>query len=548
MLPSLVAPSTHRGAARPVSNRGDQGLKQRVVTRRWLTAGCLAAAILAVQPASVHAEQRSAPTPGPAERPAQAPSESGDHGGVTPAQRARMASEEPLVQAALRIRRAAQATKASGFAGVALREGTVTVYWKGPVPPGSRKTIDQEAAKVPVAIRPAAHSAQELSRAADEIGRKLRAAGDRSVVSIGYPVTGAGITATVAGTKTPAVLANAPVPVTLARTATKIVKPASESTVPRPRAGSLAVPGTARTTGTGDPMGTLALGNWPNPSRQDDAVPAWGGAHVINSDATGGNHGWKTRAAGTNEVIDVDNRYHCTSSFPVLFGTQELMVGALSCGGPHRTFVDPSGDVVNTPTTGIGVDASSGVSLTIPKGGAEPYLYTDDPWGQTGWQIGGWEAPVAGQTVCISGAERGVFCEAEIDDEVGTETAYIPTSQGDSNETHNMTNISTHYHGGPVWDGRRPFKLADGSECNAYEYLKEVDELGCSPVPLGPGDMGAAVFTLTAGTTTGVTIKGILVHQHDGDGQNPYGYHMVGSDRIAAVYDVAPLTSRNDRP
>ncbi|WP_076468440.1 hypothetical protein [Micromonospora avicenniae] len=463
-----------------------------------------------------------------------------------------MASEEPLVKAALRIRTAAQKAKAAGFAGVALRDGTVTVYWKGPVPAASQKTIDQESAKVPVVVQPAAHSAEELAKAADEIGRTLRASGDRSVVSIGYPVTGSGITATVTGAKTPAALANTPVPVTVNRTAPKSVKPASQGSAPGRRTGSPASAGTAGTTATGDSMGTLAFGDWPHPSRQDDTVPAWGGAHIINSNATGGNQGWQIRDDETSEVRPADDKWHCTSGFPVIVNGsgQELMVQALGCGGPQRAFVEPNGEPVNVPTSSITVDASSGVSLTVPVGGAEPYLYGGDAWAQTGWQIGGWEAPVTGQTVCVSAAETGTFCDVTIGDEVDSETAFIPTSQGDSNETHNMTNLYTHPHDGPVWSDRRVYKLADGSVCNAFDFFKEEDEEHCWRVPFAPGDMGAAVYTMPAtGTTTGVIIKGILVHHHDGYLQNPLNYHMVGADRISAAYPyISPLTSRNDRP
>ncbi|MCL7456549.1 hypothetical protein AB0I85_09245 [Micromonospora echinofusca] len=511
-------------------------------------AATLAATVLTLQPAPVSAEAGRQPESKPAGPSPQTTQESDGHS-VTPAQRARMAAEEPLVQAALRIRAAAQTAKASGFAGVALRTGTVTVYWKGAVPPDIRKAIDQESAKVPVAVQKAAYSAEELARAADELTRKMRVLSDRSVVSVGYPVTGTGITATVAGAKTPPALADVKVSVKVVRV------PETAASTGRQRTPS--IPGSernkaARPADSGSrTTGTTAVGGWPIPSRQDDATPAWGGAHVINANATGGNNGWKTRVEGTGEVVYVDNKYHCTSGFPVQLNgtTEEAMVGALSCGGPHRTFVDPSGDVVNIPTNGIAVDPFSGISMTVPKGGAEPFIYDGDGWSQTGWQIAGWEAPVAGQSVCVAGAETGNFCDATIGDEVGTQTALISNSQGDSNETRNMTNVHTHVHNGPVWPNRRAYRLADGTPCNGFEFLRDVDEQGCLAVPLGRGDIGAPLYTVPAtGTQTGVIIKGILVHQHDGDGQNPNSYHMVGVDKIRATYIVSPLTSANDQP
>ncbi|SCF11610.1 hypothetical protein GA0070214_106337 [Micromonospora chaiyaphumensis] len=455
-----------------------------------------------------------------------------------------MALEAPLAQAAVRIRTAAQA-KPSGFAGVALDDGKVQVYWKGSVPAEMQAVLDQESRKVPVRVRTAAWSAQEMDRAAAALNRKVRIGGESTVSSIGWSVRGTGLRATLharAGT-TPR-LPDVGVPVTVVR------EPAPRTGAVKPSTDSPRTPARQNWATAKDGLSAASV-TWPDPSRQDDTTPAWAGAHLINSNATGGNGGWQTRLADST-VADADTKWHCTSGFPVRHDSgAELMVVPSSCARPAHALVDPSGDAVNdTAGTSSGWYApSSGVSLVKPKGGAEPFVYDGDAWTQNGWQIAAWESPIAGQQVCVSGAERGTLCDAEIGDEVGTRTASISNSQGGGDQAFGLTSLDTSYHSGPVRPNNKPYTLKDGSPCFGFDFLEDFDADYCSPYPLGPGDMGAVVYTIPAnGPQTGVLVKGVLVNQHQAPDASPYGYDFVGIDKIAASFTgITALTVDNDQ-
>ncbi|MET8362390.1 MULTISPECIES: hypothetical protein [unclassified Micromonospora] len=501
----------------------------------WLVTAGVASAALAVLPVSAEAAG-STDKPGRASRTPAAADKlfSADTQGATPAQRARMAAEAPLAAAAVRIRTAGEARQ-SGFAGVALRQGTVTVYWRGKVPADVRRVLDQEGARVPVKVEPARYAAHELARAAE----KIRASGNRSIRSVAYTVRGDGITATLSsGAKSSLQLPDVGVPVTVRREPD--------------------LPALGGRTGTSDGRSTsagvaAAAVTWPSPSRQDDTTPAWGGAHIINSSTNRGNGGWSVRL-DSGEVVDADTKWHCTSGVPILDDATntELMVGPASCGTPGQTYVDPSGDVVNETA---GVNAAwhkpiRGVTLTKPKGGADPAVYDGTGWTQDGWQIDAWESPIAGQQVCVSGAETGTFCGVEMTEFVGSNTVWIESYQGELEETRGVSVIKADINEpGTLWPDRRTYILKDGSPCNGFPFYKDFDSIGCSSIAFGDGDMGGAVYTIPReGPESGILIKGIIVRIHSGRDENPFNYDMVGVDKIAAAYpNMTELTVRNDR-
>ncbi|MBQ1018864.1 hypothetical protein KBX71_13460 [Micromonospora sp. D93] len=445
-----------------------------------------------------------------------------------------MAAEAPLARAAARIRAAAEA-KRSGFAGVALRQGVVTVYWKGKIPADMRRVLAQEGGHVPLTVEPARHSADELAHAAS----KVRASTDRSVKSVAYTVRGDGLTVTVStAAGTPPRLPSLDVPVEVLR----------EPALPA-RSGSA---GKGSSTPTPDGFATAAVA-WPSPSRQDDTTPAWGGAHLINSNASNSNGGWSVRL-DSGEVVDADAKWHCTSGIPVLdeATNTELMVGPASCGTPSQTYVDPSGDVVNE-TAGANAawhKPSRGVTLIKPKGGADPAIYDGTSWTQDGWQIDAWESPIAGQHVCVSGAETGTFCDVEMTEFVGGNTVWIEDYKGDLVETNGVSVIRASINEpNNVDPDKRSYILKDGSPCNGFDFYEEYDNLGCLVTAFGYGDMGGAVFTIPSeGPGSGILIKGLIARIHGSADENPFNYDVVGIDKIAAAYpSMTALTVDNDR-
>ena len=412
--------------------------------------------------------------------------------GIPAAELARMRREAPLAEAALRIRHAAGDGTAPGFAGVALsRAGDgVDVFWRGTPSGAVRHEIDASARTVRVTVRAAKYSLAELASAAARV-----ASADRTATA-SYPVSGAGlIVESPDPAKTRARLPRLPVGVTLSRSA---------AAPKRAAAAASAV--------------TL-----PSPSRQDDARPAWGGAHIINYNAAGGNSGWQTRDS-TGKVQDADTQFHCTSGFPVrnpLTGVEFLLAPA-TCGKPRDLFVNPNGVAVNDSLAGDNtlVSPVPGVMLLRPVGGAEPFLYTGDSWSDTGWSIERASSLVAGQHVCVTGAQTGVQCGGTVSDTLGNRDGWIPNSTGGSSWLGSLTRVLLAEHS---W-----YTLQNGTTCTVSPAP---EDYGCLPY-MGPGDVGATVFTVDGGTTTGVTIRGLTMRME---------YPQGGSDENVQYVDVGDV-------
>jgi hypothetical protein len=460
----------------------------------------------------------------------------GDLNGVPMAAIERMRREAPLVSAAERITAAAGNGKASGFTGVALTDdgSRVRVYWKGQPPAGVRTVIDREARKVPVAVEQARFSRQELTAAASQVLRSIEPLGKSVTVSL--PVSGTGLTVSAedpAAAK--ALLPSTPVPLTVEKAATpaKVKKSATSAKKATAAEATAAKAAAAK---------ALAVNQPPSPSRQDDTRPAWGGAHWINSNATGGNGGAQARSAVGN-VANYDDKWHCTSGFPMLDKrtNTELMLGAASCGRPRQLFLDPTGVAVNDSLAGCDcwVNDDFGVMLTRPTGGAEPFVYTGGTWSEIGWSVESWGSFVGGQTVCISGAHTGVACNAKVSDSaVGTYNAYTPGSQGVSHKVFFMT---------PIIPGTaaRPYTLMDGSSCGVLTNPRQFEEDECVDPILGEGDVGAPVFTIDGGQLTGVTLRGILVRLELGGIDNDQNT-FVDAQSMGNVFEAYRATFGSD--
>ncbi|MFI7426584.1 hypothetical protein ACIBPB_06315 [Micromonospora sp. NPDC049836] len=445
---------------------------------------------------------RAAPGTAPVAAVEAAAGPGGTVNGIPAQELARMRREAPLVEAALRIQRAAGDGTAAGFAGVALTGAGdgVDVFWKG-APPGA---VRREIAAVRtgrVTVRAARYSRAELASAAATVARA------DGTVTVSYPVSG---TALVVASPDPAAtrarLPRLPVEVTLTRAAAApkpaAAKPAGSKAAGSKSAGSKSARSKAAGTATAAATMVAAAETLPSPSRQDDARPAWGGAHLINRNAAGGNSGWQTRDA-TGKVIDADTAYHCTSGFPVrnpLTAVEYLLVPA-SCGKPRDLFVKPNGVAVNDVLAGDNtlVSAVPGVMLTRPAGGAEPFLYTGGSWSDTGWSIERAAPLVAGQHVCVTGAQTGLACGAQVSDTLGNRSGWTPNSTGGSTVLSGLTRVLLAEHS---W-----YTLRDGTTCTISPAPEDV---GCLPYQ-GPGDVGATVFTVDGGTTTGVTIRGLVM-------------------------------------
>ena len=171
-------------------------VKLGLVSRRGALVGGVAVALLA---ATISSPGETAAAPAPA----------GDRGGVetgaltaaanaahaaranepTPVELARLQAQIPLIAAANRVKAVAD-TYPAGFTGLALETSSVTLYWKGTVPPEIARAIDAAKADAPVTIRAASYSKAELHAAAEQLERETKGKADRGFHSVQIPVDG----------------------------------------------------------------------------------------------------------------------------------------------------------------------------------------------------------------------------------------------------------------------------------------------------------------------------------------------------------------------
>jgi hypothetical protein len=421
---------------------------------------------------------------------------SGVVNGIPAAALAQMSREAPLVSAALRIKHAAGDGAAAGYTGVALTPAGdgVDVFWKGQPAGAARREIDAVAGSLPVRVHAAPWSKAELDTAA----------------------------------------------------ATRVEK---ETTAGKAATAAKAAPSKAASGKAALTKAALAGVTLPSPSRQNDTRPAWAGAHIINSLATGGNDGWLRRDE-IGAVVPADNKYHCTSGFPVRNPANgiEYMLTAASCGKPRQLFVDPVGEGVSDPLAGDDnwIAGPWGVMLSRPVGGAEPFLYTGDSWSNTGWSIDRADGLVENQHVCVSGAETGVTCGAIVTSLNGG-GGYVPNWSGHSDQLNGMAILQLNTAG-------RSYTLQDGTACGVGDPTAP-ENLNC-PRYLGPGDIGAPIFTIDGGASTGATIRGLILRNQiaDGDQQRQYNSEGLDAALLMSVFQgsvgtvLQAVTKNNDVP
>jgi hypothetical protein len=195
----------------------------------------------------------------------------------------RMQQQRPLVKAATVLRWEIERRSYPGFAGIALEESQVALWWKGPVPASMRTVVAQATRTARIQLKTAAHSLAELKAAA----RRIRAASPGPVVhAIKLPADGSGL---IVGAD--------------------------------PRAGATAL--AARLPRVGVPVTIVHEEPLKPTSRDDDWAPWSGGATIVN----------RTRGAA------------CTSGFGVRNGSNaKYILTAAHCGQVGDRFTDGRGE------------------------------------------------------------------------------------------------------------------------------------------------------------------------------------------------------------
>ncbi len=192
------------------------------------------------------------------------------------AARERMMAQRPLRDAAQVVRGAVEQEARSGFAGLAIAGGKVTVWFKGEPSPSVARALRAARQDAPVAVEHAPHSIAELEAASDEMVRWLKAHPDSPLHTVEIANAGRGL---VLAADAPLDLTDLPsvdVPVDLAN---------------RPRI-------------------------LPTSGRLADVAPFWGGGRINNG----------------------DNNAICTSGFAVAAGGVRYMLTAGHCGRPGGSW------------------------------------------------------------------------------------------------------------------------------------------------------------------------------------------------------------------
>ncbi len=128
----------------------------------------------------------------------------------------RMARQRPLVAAASAVRWEIERHAYPGFAGIALEDAQVALWWKGAVPTGMSTVVARARRHAPVKVRAAAHSLRELRAAAAKVRATTDVSPSGPLHAIKIPADGSGLVlAAPVGIRTAAAVPEVAVPVTV---------------------------------------------------------------------------------------------------------------------------------------------------------------------------------------------------------------------------------------------------------------------------------------------------------------------------------------------
>jgi streptogrisin D len=277
--------------------------------------------------------------------------------------RAKLVAQLPLLRAASRIRWAVERRHRSGFAGIALRDGTVELFWKGQPRGAIARAITLAGDTAPVRIRGARYSFAELKTAAKPIFEHIRANPAGPVHSVRIPGNGSGLIVVVDADVGRSAVPWVPVRV-------KVIK--------------------------GPRIHTIQL--W---HRFADIPPFWGGARIVNrSDPLGA---------------------ECTAGFGVKDEKDhKWLLTAGHCGWVGDEFVN--GD--RSRYVGRAIDEKVAHDVMVISSNAGGRIYASevpfrlpDRWAPASPRnlsnnvpVAGWDWTYTGEYLCHSGSSSGTIC------------------------------------------------------------------------------------------------------------------------------------------
>ncbi|MBB5781035.1 hypothetical protein [Nonomuraea jabiensis] len=273
---------------------------------------------------------------------------------ISPGDRDKLIAQIPLQQAASRIRWAVERTKAPGFAGIALQDGQVVLWWKGSPPAAVQTAIASARQEAPIQTRRAPHSLAELEAASAAVVARMRANPASPFHTVVIPVDGSGL----------------------------VVQTESNQADKASILQDIAVPVRVVQHERITPAGRL-----------DDTAPFYGGMRINNN----------------------DNNSFCTAGFGVVAGGAEYLLTAGHCGRTNGGFNNGNDSrFVGTATQEqvshdlllISTDAGS----RIWDGGVPGGLNTG---GEFTKGVVGWDWAYSGEYVCHSGSRSGAVCSIQ---------------------------------------------------------------------------------------------------------------------------------------
>lgn len=252
----------------------------------------------------------------------------------------RMARQRPLVAAASAIRWEIERDAYPGFAGIALEDAQVALWWKGAVPAGMSTVVARARRHAPVKVRTAAHSLRELRAAAAKVRATTDVSPTGPLHAIKIPADGSGL-----------VLA-APIGI---RTATAVPEVAVSVTVPV-------------TVVQEEPLRPV--------SRENDWAPWSGGAQIRN----GGSY--------------------CTSGFGVRNSANaRYILTAAHCGQTGNRITDGQGEWIGD----VGPRHQDHDIALIPTSNVDDQIYVGGSNSDTTRVVEGWDWTFVGEYLCQSG-------------------------------------------------------------------------------------------------------------------------------------------------
>jgi hypothetical protein len=349
----------------------------RTIIRAGLAATAVLCSAVAALPA--YADPGS---PGQSGKPMAAPR--GPAGALPSQVRAQMTALRPVRAASDRVQAAIDASHAKGLSAITVDAAGVDVRWKGAMPADLLARLTRAAGPVPLHVRPAEYSRDELLAAHDTLFRAIVADPAGPVYAVGVKPDGSGLNVYVR----PGASAAAS---TLPAVGVAVFPVTSPGAAP---AGAGTRPDAAYTASLASPCDNGYY------CRAADIAPYWGGAHISTPISAHCTSGWAVHST-------IDSRQYI------------LTAGHCANSGPHW------GDVGDTVWVDQGHLQEIGkvrykitwhdVELIEAPGSAG--IYTGNFTDGVANPVGGWEQVRANLPVCVSGAmTAGVLCDYTVMD------------------------------------------------------------------------------------------------------------------------------------